>query len=74
VRNTESSGTGIYIGWHSILGQMKVKQRSEEAKTFWAKKSKAGRARIFIACPAPCFGANDFMPDWIVAINPLGSD
>ena len=25
----------IYIGWHAILGQLKVKQRSEEAKSFW---------------------------------------
>jgi hypothetical protein len=38
VRNTESQWHRIYISWHSILGQLKVKQRSEEVKTFWGKK------------------------------------
>ena len=38
VRNLESQWHRIYIGWHSILGQLKVKQRTEETKTFWGKK------------------------------------
>ena len=38
VRNTESQWHRIYIGWHSILGQLKVKQRAEETKNFWGKK------------------------------------
>jgi hypothetical protein len=38
VRNLESQWHKIYIGWHSILGQLKVKQNSEESKNFWGKK------------------------------------
>jgi hypothetical protein len=37
LRGLESQWHKIYIGWHSILGQLKVKQRAEEAKTFWSK-------------------------------------
>ncbi len=32
LRNIESQWHKIYIGWHSILGQLKVAQRSEETK------------------------------------------
>jgi len=39
LRGIESQWHKIYIGWHSILGQLKVKQRAEESKTFfhWKK-------------------------------------
>jgi hypothetical protein len=33
LRNVESQWHKIYIGWHSILGQLKVRQRDEEAKS-----------------------------------------
>jgi hypothetical protein len=33
LRNLENQWHKIYIGWHSILGQLKVRQRSEEAKS-----------------------------------------
>lgn len=44
LRNLENQWHKIYIGWHSILGQLKVRQRSEEAKSgfsgmFAGKKS-----------------------------------
>lgn len=32
LRNIESQWHKIYIGWHAILGQLKVAQRSEESK------------------------------------------
>ena len=38
LRNLESQWHKIYIGWHSILGQLKVKQRAEAGKSFWQKK------------------------------------
>ena len=38
LRNLESQWHKIYIGWHSILGQLKVKQRAEAGKSFWSKK------------------------------------
>ena len=38
LRNLESQWHKIYIGWHSILGQLKVKQRAEAGKPFWRKK------------------------------------
>jgi hypothetical protein len=38
LRGLESQWHKIYIGWHSILGQLKVKQRAEENKNFWGKK------------------------------------
>jgi len=38
LRGLESQWHKIYIGWHSILGQLKVKQRSEEANVFFGKK------------------------------------
>ena len=37
-RGIESAWHKIYIGWHSILGQLKVKQRAEEAKAFFRWK------------------------------------
>jgi len=33
LRNMESQWHKIYIGWHSILGQLKVKQRAESSKS-----------------------------------------
>ena len=33
LRNLESQWHRIYIGWHAILGQLKVRQRTEETKT-----------------------------------------
>ena len=38
VRGLESQWHKIYIAWHSVLGQLKVKQRAEEQKTFWSAK------------------------------------
>ncbi len=38
LRGLESQWHKIYIGWHSILGQLKVKQRTEAGKPFWRKK------------------------------------
>jgi hypothetical protein len=37
LRGLESQWHRIYIGWHSILGQLKVKQRTGENKTFWGR-------------------------------------
>jgi len=36
--NLETQWHRIYIGWHSILGQIKVKQRLGENKSFWGGK------------------------------------
>jgi len=38
LRNLESQWHKIYIGWHAILGQLKVKQRAREGKAFWRGK------------------------------------
>jgi hypothetical protein len=38
LRNLETQWHKIYIGWHSILGQLKVKQRAVENKGFWGGK------------------------------------
>lgn len=38
LRGLESNWHRIYIGWHAILGQLKVKQRAAENKTFWGGK------------------------------------
>ena len=44
LRNLESQWHQIYIGWHSILGQLKVKQRAVKAKSkfesFFGKAAK----------------------------------
>ena len=33
LRNLENQWHKIYIGWHAILGQLKVRQRDEDAKS-----------------------------------------
>ena len=33
LRNIESQWHKLYIGWHSVLGQLKVQQRTVEAKS-----------------------------------------
>jgi len=38
LRGLETQWHKIYIGWHAILGQLKVKQLAEENKAFWGKK------------------------------------
>jgi hypothetical protein len=38
LRNLETQWHKIYIGWHAILGQLKVKQRNVENKSFWSGK------------------------------------
>jgi len=38
LRGLETQWHKIYIGWHAILGQLKVKQRAGENKTFWGGK------------------------------------
>jgi len=40
LRGLENQWHKVYIGWHSILGQLKVKQRAEENKTFFGRKKK----------------------------------
>jgi hypothetical protein len=40
LRGLESQWHKVYIGWHSILGQLKVKQRTEDTKAFWGKAAK----------------------------------
>ncbi len=36
LRNLENQWHKVYIGWHCILGQLKVRQRTEEHKSAWA--------------------------------------
>jgi hypothetical protein len=36
LRNLEGEWHKIYIGWHAILGQLKVRQRDEDAKSGFA--------------------------------------
>lgn len=38
LRGIETQWHKIYIGWHSILGQLKVKHRSEENRSFFSRK------------------------------------
>ena len=38
LRGLETQWHKIYIGWHAILGQLKVKQLMEESKAFWGGK------------------------------------
>jgi hypothetical protein len=38
LRGLETQWHKIYIAWHSILGQLKVKQRAEENKSLWGSK------------------------------------
>jgi hypothetical protein len=38
LRGLETQWHKVYIGWHAILGQLKVKQRVVEEKTFWGKR------------------------------------
>lgn len=33
LRNVENQWHKVYIGWHSILGQLKVRQREEDSKS-----------------------------------------
>ena len=38
MRGLETQWHKVYIGWHAILGQLKVRQRAADQKAFWAKK------------------------------------
>jgi len=38
LRGIENNWHKIYIRWHAILGQLKVKQREETSKSFWGYK------------------------------------
>lgn len=38
MRSIENQWHRVYIGWHAVLGQLKVKQRDETAKSFWGGK------------------------------------
>jgi hypothetical protein len=38
MRGLETQWHKVYIGWHSILGQLKVKQRTADNRTFWGGK------------------------------------
>ena len=38
LRGIENSWHKIYIRWHAILGQLKVKQREGTSKSFWGSK------------------------------------
>jgi hypothetical protein len=37
IRNVESQWHKLYIGWHSVLGQLKVHERSHTSKSFLAQ-------------------------------------
>jgi hypothetical protein len=37
LRNVESQWHKLYIGWHSVLGQLKVHQRQGESRSFLAQ-------------------------------------
>jgi hypothetical protein len=43
LRNLESQWHKIYIGWHSVLGQIKVRQRQEDSQSFFASFGKQGK-------------------------------
>jgi hypothetical protein len=44
LRNLENQWHKVYIGWHSILGQLKVRQREEDTKgTFASVFGKKGK-------------------------------
>ena len=36
LRNIESQWHKLYIGWHSVLGQLKVRRNDTESKSFFA--------------------------------------
>ncbi len=36
LRNVENQWHKIYVGWHSVLGQLKVQQRAEASKTIFS--------------------------------------
>ena len=45
IRNLENSWHKIYIGWHAVLGQLKVRQRDDDSKggfvgSMFSKKEK----------------------------------
>ena len=40
LRNLETQWHKIYIAWHSLLGQLKVRQRAEESKSFFGSSAK----------------------------------
>jgi hypothetical protein len=48
LRGIESQWHKIYIGWHSILGQLKVKQRAAENKFFcgWVKINRSATSPL----------------------------
>ena len=35
MRNLESQWHKLYIGWHSVLGQLKVQRQNQESKSFF---------------------------------------
>jgi hypothetical protein len=37
IRNVESQWHKLYIGWHSVLGQLKVHERQNSSKSFLAQ-------------------------------------
>ena len=37
LRNVESQWHKLYIGWHSVLGQLKVHERNQASKSFLAQ-------------------------------------
>ena len=43
LRNLESQWHKIYIGWHSVLGQIKVRQRQEDVQSFFGSFGKKGK-------------------------------
>ena len=38
LRGIEAQWHKVYISWHAILGQLKVKQNTEEVKSFFSRK------------------------------------
>ena len=51
LRNLENSWHKIYIGWHAVLGQLKVRQRDDDSKggfvaSVFSKKERVRRFRL----------------------------
>ncbi len=42
LRGIENNWHKIYIRWHAILGQLKVKQRERASKSFWGSDKLTG--------------------------------
>ncbi len=57
VRGLETQWHKIYIAWHSILGQLKVKQRAEEQQNFLGRQKIIARAPDLLLARRPGFAS-----------------